>query len=56
MFYFCTLPIFLFLILYKFYFTLITTLLVGSCHSEQSEESGILRQILRFAQNDKTNY
>jgi hypothetical protein len=23
------------------------------CHSEQSEESGILRQILRFAQNDK---
>ncbi len=23
------------------------------CHSEQSEESGILHQILRFAQNDK---
>ena len=23
------------------------------CHSEQSEESGILHQILRFAQNDR---
>jgi hypothetical protein len=24
------------------------------CHSEQSEESDVIRQILRFAQNDKT--
>ena len=26
---------------------------IGFCHSEQSEESGVLHQILRFAQNDK---